>query len=444
MYIKQCIIIIFLIMVTNYAEKSLHNYSRVKKVGELSLQNSEKLRLKTQHLDLTFKGKQTEIKATYTIINNDSTGKRCSFSVPIFIKDSLYDYSELLLEAGSIEKLLSGGYSIYNNETKEPPIIPYCSVVLNDFSVAVFPKLNTSEELISLEGNLYFPVGSSELTLSYAVTNSFVDSSHKNTLLPHFGPRSITYDFHQKEKWSEGSVDSLTLKVAVREEAALFLSEAYKLPAMLKKKFDFLGNPYRVMHYSLEQVAYENLSPLYLESDISPLLLTEEIKKRRISLPSDAVQIKASKVSSADSIMHLIDGDPTTGWIANNSGKRWIELSFDSTTVANDITGIFLLNGDWKSERTYLNNRRIKAATVEVSGLTTEAEPVRDSYSIQYNRQDSLYFDNTLYGQRCVQLYSTSGRTPQSVNRFRLTIDDFIRGKKNSKIVISEIIVTGK
>lgn len=434
--------LLLIITLLLYAGEQYAGFSPFLKTGELIFQQRDSLALKSEQLEITFFGNKTAVRVTYQLEQKDDSASSVHCALPIHLIDETQNLYTYINGAHSLENFLFKKYR-YNNQFFNG-LFSHFTLKCNDTTVTVQANWHESEDIIFIESQLPITPGENSITLSYELENHYFDTQFASSMIPGFSERTFSYDFSSASCWGEKLVDSLSMRIFVRGDAALFFNEDYTLPRMLKKRFDFLGNPYRVMEFSMEQVLLSNLAQLTLKADISPILRTEHLRANKLTIPQEAITFTSSKAVKEHTLVHLTDGNFATG-VAISGGKgNWIEIAIDTSKIREDITGIYLLNGNWKSENHYKANRRIKTAKVEISGTGCEKDSMSEQFRVNYAPTDTLETDSTFYGNKVIELFSHKGSSIDKILRCKITVQDLLAGKKYKDLILSEIIITGK
>lgn len=441
MSFKQ-IILLFIISITLYAQTPYSGFSPFYKTGEVIFQQKDAVALRSEHIELTFFGNKTALSVTYSIEQPKDSLSTINCALPVHLINETNELFAHVNAAQSLKNFLFKGYT-FNNRVYEG-LFEHFTMLFNDSTLELQTNWHESDDIIFIESQLPMKKGRNTLTVRYEVENHYFDTQFATSMIPGFSERTFTYDFASATCWGENIIDSLTMKVFVRGDAALFFNEDYSLPRMLKKRNDFLGAPYRVMEFSMEQVLLSNLAPISLKADIAPALITEHIKTNKLTIPQEAITITTSKAVNEHTLVNLTDDNLATGVEINGGRGNWIEITIDTSKITEEITGIYLLNGNWRSENHYKANRRIKTAKVEVAGATVSAEQTSQQHKINYSAIDTIETDSSFYGNKILELFSQKGSNIDKVLKCRITVQDIFYGKKYKDLILSEIILTGK
>lgn len=438
--IHKIVLVLILLFISLQAQGPYCNVSHFDKIGEMIFTDYEQLHLQSEDINIVFFGNKTVVTITYDLDNRCDTTASIQCALPVTLKES-----STLLKAQENPQLLNTilfASKVKQQQYRTQGIFRKLSLQLNSKEQEFIPKQETNTNTIHLNSEITLPKGNSSLTLHYEVINSYKDTQHTKSMIPGFSERSFHYDFETAKCWADKTVDSISLKVSVKDDAALFFNENYSLPRMLKKRNDFLGAPYRVMDFTMDQVVLANMAPIKLSADISPALKTAHLTNNRLQVPSDAILIRTSETQKEHTLVNLTDNDYSTGLELTGGRGKWIEISIDTSKLTKDITGIYLLNGNWRSENHYKANRRFKTARVEVAGATCEDSLDLQKYKINYTALDTLETDREFFGNKAVEIFSQKGSTIDKILKCKIIINDLIAGKKYNDLIISELIFT--
>lgn len=434
--------IILIFSLSLFARTKYAGFSPFLKSGEVVFQHSKDLKLRNEQIDITFFGNKTSVSTSYDLEQKSDSLIHIQCALPVHLINETSDLYNRVNAAQTLKEFLFGNYQYNGNGYSG--LFSRFTLTLNDSTIPIKANWHESEDILFIEALLPLTSGRNSLFLSYEVENHYYDTQFATSMIPGFSERTFVYDFSSAACWDEITVDSLTMSVYVRDDAALFFNENYTLPRMLKKRNDFLGAPYRVMNFSMEKVMLSNLAPITLKADISPALKTEHLQAKKLKIPQDAISIKTSKTVKEHTLVNLTDNDLSTGLKLSGGRGNWIEIAIDTSKIKETITGIYLLNGNWRSENHYKASRRIKTANIEVSGSASGSPTTSQRHKMNYISTDSLETDSTFYGNKVVELFSQKGSSIDKVQRCKITIQDLFAGKKYSDLILSEIILTGK
>jgi hypothetical protein len=132
----------------------------------------------------------------------------------------------------------------------------------------------------------------------------------------------------------------------------------------------YLGMLYDTFVLRGEALLYPNEQPVYYRFRLAQLTWADQsaLAPNRVTASSTLPNVGGNSYTPDN----LIDGDPTTAWIegAPDEGVgAWVELVFDTTR---EITGLTIVNGYGKEDKTMRQNGRVERILVECGGERME------------------------------------------------------------------------
>lgn len=431
-------LLLLFIVINIYANGGPSDYSRFEKSGDIVLHNVKDVVMLSEKLDIDFQGKRTIVSVIYELENRSKTQINTGYSFPITVSDQVTHIKEIVSQY-SLDKVLFGPIEL--DGYTEPEIFAYFNLKINEKEVKTTPKLDEEKEIIWMNGQISLPPGITKLMVDYDVLNAFTDSENNTSIMTQYSDRWFIYDFSPAAGWGNGIVENLSIHVTISDYIQNFINSLV-LPADLITVSEN-GNTYKEMQYTKKNVDLSSFDSLFISADYSSVLTTEDIENSKITLPNPAIKIKASSELNNYPISNLSDGNFSTGWVVPGGENSWIEISIDTAQLSYNISGIFLLNGYWKSEKTYSENSRFESANVKVRGPGWDNEDYVSNSTVYYYA-DTLKLNKKYYGNKAVEMFSLNDGGPSSVINCKITFEDILSGSKYDELVISEIILLGR
>jgi|GEM_PF-1220687 len=306
------------------------------------------------------------------------------------------------------------------------------------------------------------------LEVSYSVLNGYIEEGFSPLMLHDFEGKGafLTYDFSPASHWGDGiirdfyvEVDATDIRLSGKQEYHPY----YELRYMREEEFGFSddiiqkgiaceglelkqeGNlfTYRARNFDLKKAA-----PLYLFHGYSPKLSTVLSKK----VSPDKYKLSGFSETAQYPISHLSDMNLETAWVVPQGGiGESIEITLKEKKQI--LSGITIVNGYMKNEKTYTENNRLKKIRIQIK--EKKKEEYSEGYDIDFpdTPYETIYFENLIHTLGWIDFfdyysseihenyYQGDDQYDNYPESYKITILEVYPGTKYNDTCISELLL---
>lgn len=308
---------------------------------------------------------------------------------------------------------------------------------------------------------LYIPKNSMlSLEVNYTIKNGYISDGHSPLNLDFSGTGSyLCYDFSPAKHFGDGIVKDFYIEIDATVPHRFGSSDYYypyffptiegfneEFETQINERgfyapgFDFKKKE-EVYTYSTHNFDLKEAEPLHLSYWCEP---DKDVSS--IMLDKNKYSISASTEIAKYPVSNLNDMDFETAWVASNGGVgEWIEITMKKRYHM--ISGLTIVNGYMKSEKTFTENNRIKKIQLGFKGSNNKEYNnfIVDLGDWELKRPyQPVIFKNLIDNFGWIDFFDygyDSENGEDYLDKIRITILEVQPGTKYNDTCVSEIIL---
>lgn len=331
-----------------------YEVTALRELGEIQLTNADGIQLLKEDLSFKIQGDTVYTRVLYTFENVENTDKNIDYAFPVdFLKTWVMDdaphikASPLFSLSFSLnDSMLFAHREHLTNGNNSTQGMQISLEKTKDTSMIVRLWHTTSFTLPAQSKSM--------LEVSYGIAANIDDAQSSKQIYPHFGPRTIIWDFSPAVFWGKGMVENLTVSV----DASFIKAVGGKITF---EGLDFEKSNERYT-FSTRYFDFQKSKPMKISYSYAHFLESKYFFDRLCcSAPPDQyVDISSSSFRAGDIPQNILDGNLETVWSEGSAGDgvgEWIQLEF---LHPNRFILAHLIPACITSESCYTEQNRIK------------------------------------------------------------------------------------